>query len=312
MEYQERSAQRAAKSRLGEVRDGPEEDRHAAGRRPRRPHHLHGGAGDFQGAHQAEDSASLGAQGLPEISAARDQQVLHGLAHIPCGARVSHTVWRHRRHGAERRVRGDQGRLPKGRAGFLIQFGVTDDTARSGAYEAIKDDYPRGVPGFSYSLASPTTRRGAARTRRSRTTTQGACRLRRAPSALRRRALTRGRPRSAYSSQPSRSSAGTRGRRPSARSAQSPWVSCTASSLATGTCRSAAGPARTPSCWRKEATATCGRTPPSATSSSRRSGPRAERLEGRDARGSVGEVGRGNLTSRWPRIGEIGSAEYRR
>merc|ERR1740121_3083861 len=162
MEYQERSAQRAAKSRLGEVRDGPEEDRHAAGRRPRRPHHLHGGAGDFQGAHQAEDSASLGAQGLPEISAARDQQVLHGLAHIPRGARVSHTVWRHRRHGAERRVRGDQGRLPKGRAGFLIQFGVTDDTARSGAYEAIKDDYPRGVPveegSICFAAAGPDTR----------------------------------------------------------------------------------------------------------------------------------------------------------
>merc|ERR1719343_1210300 len=46
--------------------------------------------------------------------------------------------------------------------GFLIQFGVTDDTARSGAYEAIKDDYPRGVPvedgSICFAAAGPDTR----------------------------------------------------------------------------------------------------------------------------------------------------------
>ncbi|CAK0884793.1 unnamed protein product, partial [Prorocentrum cordatum] len=45
---------------------------------------------------------------------------------------------------------------------FLIQFGVTDDTARSGAYEAIKDDYPRGVPvedgSICFAAAGPDTR----------------------------------------------------------------------------------------------------------------------------------------------------------
>jgi len=54
--------------------------------------------------------------------------------------------------------------LPVYRAvpGFLVQFGVTDDTARKGAYEAIKDDYPRGVPveegSICFAAAGPNTR----------------------------------------------------------------------------------------------------------------------------------------------------------
>jgi len=50
----------------------------------------------------------------------------------------------------------------RGVPGFLVQFGVTDDPKRNGVYEAIKDDYPRGVPvedgSICFAASGPNTR----------------------------------------------------------------------------------------------------------------------------------------------------------